>query len=128
MTNWTGPHTCSLLLLDYLYFPLLKLKNFSAQQLENFLKFSKLTQLWSVGQFLRPVKAFKTMAQVLLSGAVTTPHKIHYRSFNYNFLTLENCQGWAQQMTAKVGSPIANTVGAIDGKCLGHGHFIKSQR
>ena len=38
--------------------------------MENFLKFSKLTQLLFVSQFLRPLEAFKTKAQVLLSGAV----------------------------------------------------------
>ncbi len=38
--------------------------------MENFLRFSKLTQLLSVGQFLRPIEAFKTKRQVLLCGAV----------------------------------------------------------
>ena len=39
--------------------------------MENFLRFSKLTQLLSVGQFLRPLEAFKTKRQVLLWGAVS---------------------------------------------------------
>ena len=37
-----------------------KLDNLSAHKIENFLNFSKLTQLLSVGQFLRPLGAFKT--------------------------------------------------------------------
>ena len=37
-----------------------KLDNLSAHKIENFLNFSKRTQLLSVGQFLRPLGAFKT--------------------------------------------------------------------
>ena len=65
-----GVWTPALFKLNYLYFPWFKLKNFSAQQMENFLRFSKLTQLLSVGQFLRPLEAFKTKRQVSLVGAV----------------------------------------------------------
>ena len=47
-----------------------KLDNLSAHKIENFLNFSKLTQLLSVGQFWRPLAAFKQKGPVLLSGAV----------------------------------------------------------
>ena len=38
--------------------------------IENFLYFSKLIKLLSLGQFSRPLEAFKTKVQVLLSRAV----------------------------------------------------------
>ena len=46
-----GVWTLTLFQPNYLYFPWFKLKNFSAQQIENFLNFSKLTQLLSVAHF-----------------------------------------------------------------------------
>ena len=49
---------------------LTNLENFCGYQIENFLNFSKLTQLLSLGQFLRPLEAFKTKVQDLLTGAV----------------------------------------------------------
>ena len=44
-----------------------KLENFSAYHIENFLNFSKLTQLKSVGQLFRPLEAFKKTGHVIRS-------------------------------------------------------------
>ena len=46
--------------LVFLSFARSKLENLSAHHKEKFLNFSKRTQLLSVGQFLRPLGAFKT--------------------------------------------------------------------
>ena len=44
----------------FLSSPWSKMDNLSVHSVENYLNFSKLTQLLSVGQFLRPLGAFKT--------------------------------------------------------------------
>ena len=48
--------------------PWFNIENFSAYWIENFLNFSKLTQLLSLGQFLRPLEAFEPRRKFYCGG------------------------------------------------------------
>ena len=54
-----GPQHSLNLIISAHHGPWSKYKYFSAHQIENFLNFSKLTQLLFIGKFLRPLGAFK---------------------------------------------------------------------
>ena len=64
--SWT-PTLFELNYLSSLWFKSIYL---SAHQIENFLNFSKLTKLYSVGQFLVPLEAFKNNRRIYFSGIV----------------------------------------------------------